>query len=700
MSLNSIINTAVTGLQTAQAGLNTVSNNVTNVNTPNYQREVISPSTLVAGGASAGVTAGEVTRVTNQYLQSASLTASASAGSAGVISDLIDQAQAAFGDPTSATSYLNQLQTVFSDFTAAGNNPGSVLARSQAIGDINTFLDSTRQISSTLSTLSGQTDSKITSDLTQVNQLLTQISGLNTTIAAARAMGTDATGAENTQAQLIGTLSSLVGITVQTQSDGSAVVRTDNGALLAGYGGAATLSYASDPTGQGAIFVVPPGQLTALPLDVGNGEIQGLMSLRNKQLPDIQSQLAEYVSSSVSAINAAHNANAAAPPPQTLTGRNTGLDLPTIVGDFTGITNVAVVDSTGHLQSQITIDFSADTISVDGGAATGFTGANFLSALNGALSGNGSASFNNGVLSISATGTSGIAIADDATNPATDAGQGFSQFFGLNDLITSNDFTNYNTGLKLTDDNGFSAGGSITLQVADASGTAVANLNVNIPSGTMQDMVDALNNTVGFYGSFSLDSNGALSYASRTPGATSLSVVSDTTQRGPGGPSLSDLFGIGASQRAGRASTFSVRPDIQSNPMNLALGQLDLSVAASGQPVVGASDSSGAVALSHVGDARTRFSAAGNFAATTTTLTQYAARLGGDLGQRSTTADNANTAAQAVQAEAGSRLSSATGVNLDQELVNLTTYQQAYSASAQLIQAAKEMYNVLLGMVN
>ena len=49
--------------------------------------------------------------------------------------------------------------------------------------------------------------------------------------------------------------------------------------------------------------------------------------------------------------------------------------------------------------------------------------------------------------------------------------------------------------------------------------------------------------------------------------------------------------------------------------------------------------------------------------------------------------------------EASSRLSTADGVNLDSELINLTTYQQAYSASARLVTAANAMYQTLLDMV-
>ena len=179
-------------------------------------------------------------------------------------------------------------------------------------------------------------------------------------------------------------------INVSTQADGTVVVRSSTGQLLVGYGGAATLAYTPSVSAHG------PGhrhlaRRRARPstLLVGDGELQGLLSLRNTIIPGVQEQLSQYVSGAVSAINAVHNANTAVPPPQTLTGRNTGLDLPTVVGDFTGKTNIAIVDSNSQLQQQVAIDFSADTMSVNGGAATSFTPATFLTSLNTALGGAG-----------------------------------------------------------------------------------------------------------------------------------------------------------------------------------------------------------------------------------------------------------------------------------------------------------------------
>ena len=39
------------------------------------------------------------------------------------------------------------------------------------------------------------------------------------------------------------------------------------------------------------------------------------------------------------------------------------------------------------------------------------------------------------------------------------------------------------------------------------------------------------------------------------------------------------------------------------------------------------------------------------------------------------------------------------GVNLDEELVKMTTYQQAYAAASRMIQAARDLYDIVLNMV-
>ena len=73
-------------------------------------------------------------------------------------------------------------------------------------------------------------------------------------------------------------------------------------------------------------------------------------------------------------------------------------------------------------------------------------------------------------------------------------------------------------------------------------------------------------------------------------------------------------------------------------------------------------------------------------------IARYASDLSGDIGARAAAAKTRSESAAAIQTEALARQSSVEGVNLDEELVNMTTYQQAFNASARMVQAAKELF--------
>ena len=81
-------------------------------------------------------------------------------------------------------------------------------------------------------------------------------------------------------------------------------------------------------------------------------------------------------------------------------------------------------------------------------------------------------------------------------------------------------------------------------------------------------------------------------------------------------------------------------------------------------------------------------------------VTRYGAELAGSIGRRADSAVSRQESAQAVAEEASARRASVEGVNLDEELIAMTTYQQAFNASARIVQASKDLYDILLGMVN
>jgi len=707
MSLSTIINAGMSGLTTAQTQLRVVSDNVANVNTPGYVRKIADQQSLTTQGLGAGVEVSRVRLATDRFLQAAGLTASADAARMGARYELYDQVQSLFGDPGSDSSFFARVDQLFSAFAAAAEDPVSSPRRQEALFMAERLFSEAARISAGVQAVRTDADTRITSAIERANGLLTDIEALNLEISRATVTGADASGAEGQQARLIDELSSFLDIRVTARPVGGVSIRTGDGMLLAG-DGAAALSYqrageVNAETGFNEIWLTEPrGEKRALLDHLASGELKGLIELRDREAPAAAERLAELTARIADELNRAHNANSAVPAPSAMTGRDTGLDLPTAIGGFTGRTTIAVVNASGVVQRRVDVDFDAGTMSVNGAAFGGFTPGTFLATLNGALGGAATASFADRALSLTAAGSNGIAVADDAAAPAVNTGRGFSHYFGLNDLVRSNRLATFDTGLKTTDAHGFTPGQTVTFRFSGETGSRIRDVPVTVPAGgTMADLLSALNSVatgVGRYGSFALDAQGRMSFTPSTTPPATLSVASDSTSRGVGGPSISELFGIGSGVRSSRADGFSLRTDLKTTPTRLALAKLNLS-AAPGASALASGDGRGALALADAGDRAVAFEAAGGSGSASMTLSRYVSDLAGDIGGRAAMALDRKEAAETLSREAASRRASFEGVNLDEELVKLTTYQQAFNASARLIQAAKDLYDVLLGIV-
>ena len=86
----------------------------------------------------------------------------------------------------------------------------------------------------------------------------------------------------------------------------------------------------------------------------------------------------------------------------------------------------------------------------------------------------------------------------------------------------------------------------------------------------------------------------------------------------------------------------------------------------------------------------------GGITAQTGSLSDYAASFYQNLSTRSNTVTQAQTTQDNRLQEAQSRMASNSGVSLDEELTNLTTYQQAYAAGARLLSVVDKLYDTLL----
>src|ERR1700744_1155151 len=584
VSINSILSSAMSALQANTSALRVVSNNVSNINTQGYARRTVEFQTTAAGGQLTGVSASDVQRVVDQFLQAETLSDNAASSQYGAQDNIYTQLNGMLGQPGDGTSLGSQLDNVFAALGSASSAPTSSANQQGVLSALQNLASTISTTSNNLSSLQAQVDQQVSSSISTVNSTIQSIYSLNQQIQTATLAGDDASGLLDQRDEAVQNLSSLIGVKTSTNANGQMTVMTQDGTTLVGdtY---AQLSYAgggtdgnysqimmANMTGSGQQI----GQSQELDSHLGFGSIAGLVDMRDNQLPSLQTELGNFAQQTALAFNAQSNANSSVPPPTSMDGRDTGL-LSTDSLGFTGNTTIAVTDSSGNLVSRVDVDFDTGTLSVNGVAAgsIGTTMGSFATALNSALGTNGSASFTNGQLSISANGSNGVVVQDSTTPASSRGGVGFSQFFGLNDIFQSSTPSILTTGLSASDASGLTAGQSMSFSLKNPSGAIDKTASVTITAGmTIGDVINALNTSFGGAATFALNSKGAITMTpSSANSSDTLNVTSDTTQRGSTGMSFTELFGIGANQAAAQAQGFSVAPSVASSPSLLPFAQ-------------------------------------------------------------------------------------------------------------------------------
>lgn len=700
MSLSSIMNTALTGLFTNQTALRVTSDNISNVNTPGYSRRLVHQEAVVNGYG--GVRIADVERVVDRFLDEAKLGSTAQASRYGIERKFHDRIQAFLGRPDSETSLAARLDSMFGAVARLSQDPNKLVLRQDVLASIENFSSELSYLSSELQRMRADASVQISERLRKVNAALERVEALNPLIIKEKVIGRDTGSLEEQRAAALAELSELMDIRTHLQENGAVHVTTGNGTVLlanARY----ELRYSSPGTATAetefgpitAHIVDPISGLvssTGEPIDgaILGGEIRGLLNMRDKILPDMALELGRLGGTMVDQMNAVHNASTASPAVNAMTGRNTGL-LGTDLHRFTGRTDFMVLDSAGAVVEKVTVDFSA--------LPPGATLNDVVAAVNAGL-GSATMSFANGVMTLSAGAGLGVAIVDDPAAASNRGGRGFSHFFGMNDLVATRVPTIYQTGFQGADAHGFTPGGTVGFKVIGADNRVLTNYTMTVGAGDFNSIVNDLNSSaLAQYMTFSLDASGALV---TTPlggfSGAKLQVASDTTQRGGTGIPLSRLFGLGARYLADQASDVRVLDSIKNAPERFATGRIAFG-AAVGAQALGVSNNEGAKALQALELTQLPFAATGKLGAFSGTMGQYAASILSNMGLMADDASSREADATALKQEIVKRRDDVSGVNLDEELSNMVTYQNSYNAAARIISTVQEMYDTLLAIV-
>lgn len=622
MSLYSAIGSAISGLNASQAALDLVSRNIANANTAGYTAKTSVVADNIAGGQGIGVRVLAATRNVDSFLQSQIRTETAKSSKLDVYDKFLSQVNGMFGAPDAQTSMAASVSAMISKLQAVATTPDDPAARQ-------TFLNSATNLASQLNSMTKQVqglrlqaEQSISSGIDTANTQLKTIADLNNQIAQRRATNMSVADLQDQRDQAVNTLSTLMDVKTVARDDGTISVFTGGGQLLLDKQPVklsfdehtsidATSSYNIDPTKRTVGTITLTNGTTSVDLIASgafrSGSIAGYLDMRDKILPQAQSQLDE-------------------------------------------------------LAAQLATSMSQENVpgtAVTSGAATGFgVDTNTL------LSGN--------TVNLTYTDTPGgtehkisfVKVMDPSTLPLANTATA-----NPNDTVVGINFNQPMSGI-----------------VADMQAALPASVVVSNPSGTTVNFVD--------------------DGAAGTTDVNSVSATVTSTALADSGTGL-PLFVDGNGQKAfsgsldnppqvtGFAGRISVNSAVLADDTSLVV------YSTSPQTAIG-DDTRPNDLLARLGDTTRQYSSTTGIGSATTpfsgSVDSFARRIVAVQAAALQSASDSSKAQATVSSALQQRFDSETGVNIDNEMSNLITFQNAYAANARVITTVKQLFDVLLSI--
>ena len=626
-NLSTSLQSAISGLNAAQAAINSTAHNIVNANTEGFVRKTQSQDSRIIAGRGAGVDLGVVERIADEFLIAEVRRQTSITGRSEALNTYHSRTQDAFSNPSSGIDIGSRIGAFAAAIESFSNDHETLATAQDTLATAAEVGRTIRHLSDRVQTLRSEANQEIVRLVDTINADLQVIDDLNDEIASLNKTGDQNPDLFDKRDLAIRQLAEKIEIETYFQDNGSLAIYTAEGEALVDatprvlyYSAAGEITPNAgltalsifredqmDPsTGQpidptAGVEMVSAGiRATLTPellLDATpdadqqivsrftSGRIQGLIEMRDEHFPALTDQLSELAEGLRFAMNAASNDSVAWPLADQLTGTRT--DLTGFAGATrSGTTTIAVADgSDGSTLLAFQIDIGAVIDETD-----------LVTQLNANLGAFGTAAIGtDGELSITlANADHGLAIAEgDSSITITDAAgrdrdYGFSHFFGLNDLFVND------------------------------------------------------------------------------------------------GPFPTDI---------------TVRPELDANPGRLGSAKLDVETPPLVATLGGPGDNRGAKGLAEAINANYSMIARGQLPQRVTDLSSYAAEIVAVTATQAQRMEEQARTDLALSDAVNFKSDSVTSVNLDEELANLMTLQQAYSVAARVITALDEMFDQLTNVL-
>ena len=178
LGLTASLSLASQALDAQDGAIAVTNNNIANVNTPGYTRQIVTLSAnALAGGGSDGVTYGGYTSVRDELLQMAIESKTSDQSSLTQQSNALATVQTAFSSTTSGVGA--EISNFFSAVSGLSATPTDASARQAVLSAAGQLANGFHQAAQALTTAGSQANTVVSSTVAQINGLTKQIAGLN-----------------------------------------------------------------------------------------------------------------------------------------------------------------------------------------------------------------------------------------------------------------------------------------------------------------------------------------------------------------------------------------------------------------------------------------------------------------------------------------------------------------------------------------
>lgn len=369
MTLSSALSSSIRGLSTAQDSITLISNNIANANTDGYIRQEAIQEAIVTSGSGQGSRIVGISTDVDKSLLISIREQNAIVGKVDTLRRYSDDMSKLFGNPNNGNSFSDGINNFFAALQELSDNPDLSSVRQNALNQTISLESNISNTARGIEKLRLKADREIEEVVGQINSLIGQIYSNNLQAANLKEGTEGRANLEQQRIQRINALSELVDISVTTDNLGKVSIIEKGTGLTLLDDNRRELSYTAAGSEESFINDTSLIAITVFPLDeagvrqgngdtllpagrsseivsrVSSGVLQGLISMRDTEMPKVLEQLDVLAEVITDEINAVHNDGTSFPGVTSLTGTKSTVSN-TEIG-FSGKVLIAVVNSDG-----------------------------------------------------------------------------------------------------------------------------------------------------------------------------------------------------------------------------------------------------------------------------------------------------------------------------------------------------------------